>query len=363
MVSAPVQEKSFKEIMRQQQIKENLYLFLLQKREETSMSLAVTVSNSKTIDDAYSNGSIIKPKKKMVFTVVFLLAIAVTTIIIYIKNTLDTKIHNKFDVCDLGIPYIGDIPISELNQKLVVGKSERTSVAEAFRLLRTNINFLITNNKNTCKSIFITSTISNEGKSFIALNLACTLGLSGKKVLLIGMDLRAPKLLQYLNKSDMKGVTSYIVDENCTLESIAVVLPEMDNVTVIPSGPIPPNPAELLLSDRLQELFKEVKDKYDYVVVDTAPVGMVADTLLLNDFADMFIYVSRADYLDKRLLNIPTSLYKEGKLKNMAILLNCSDHTKNYGYGYGYGYGENSQNETNKSKWNKKSNKKKMNIS
>ncbi len=340
LVSAPVQEKNFKEIMRQQQIKENLYLFLLQKREETSMALAVTVSNSKTIDDAYSDGSIIKPKKKMVFSIVFLITIAITTLIIYIRNTLDTKIHNKFDISDLGIPYIGDIPISDNPNKLVVGKHERTSIAEAFRLLRTNLNFLITTKKEECKSIFITSTISHEGKSFIALNLASTLGLSGKKVALIGMDLRAPKIMQYLDKNVTKGVTSYIIDENITVDDISVQLPEISNVTIIPSGPIPPNPAELLMNDRLIELFKIVKDKFDYIVVDTAPVGMVADTLLLNDYADIFLYVSRADYLDKRLLHIPTTLYKEGKLKNMAILLNCSDHTKNYGYGYGYGYGD-----------------------
>ncbi len=339
LVSAPVQEKNFKEIMRQQQIKENLYLFLLQKREETSMALAVTVSNSKTIDDAYSNGSIIKPKKKMVFTIVLLLTLAITTLIIYIRNTLDTKIHNKFDVSDLGIPYIGDIPISDVENKLVVGKTERSSVAEAFRLLRTNINFLIPSKKDTCKSIFITSTISHEGKSFIALNLASTLGLSGKKVALIGMDLRAPKIMQYLDINATKGVTSFIIDENITLDDISINLKEIENVTIIPSGPIPPNPAELLMTDRLNTLFEIVKEKFDYIVVDTAPVGMVADTLLLNDYADIFIYVSRADYLDKRLLNIPTSLYNEGKLKNMAILLNCSDHTKNYGYGYGYGYG------------------------
>lgn len=361
LVSVPVQEKNFKEIMRQQQIKENLYLFLLQKREETSMALAVTVSNSKTIDDAYSDGSIIKPKKKMVFMIVFLITIAITTLIIYIINALDTKIHTKSDIYDLGIPYIGDIPISENINKLVVGKSERTSIAEAFRLLRTNINFLIPTTKAGAKAIFITSTLSNEGKSFIALNLAGTIGLSGKKVALIGMDLRAPKLMQYLNKKNQKGITNFLIDKKLTIEDISLNTDTLENVTIFPSGPIPPNPSELLMSERLNDLFIELKSKFDYLVVDTAPVGLVTDSLLLNKYSDLFIYVARANYLDKRLLNIPENLFDEGKLKNMTMLLNCSDHKRSNGYGYTYGYGEGSSYFTKSKKswfnkfWNKTS--------
>jgi tyrosine-protein kinase Etk/Wzc len=352
LISAPKQEKDYKEIQRQLQIKENLYLYLLQKREETAITLAVTTSNSKIIDDAFSNGTIISPKKKVIYLICFIIALVIPTLILFIRFILDTKIHTKSDVSEIGIPYIGDIPISDNPNKLVVGKNERTSVAEAFRLLRTNINFLITNKNDGCKSIFITSTISNEGKSFIALNIAATLGLSGKKVALIGMDLRAPKIMQYLDRTISVGVTSYLINENLKLNDISIKLDQIDNVTVIPSGPIPPNPAELLMSKRVQELFREIKAEYDYIVVDTAPVGMVADTLLLNEYADMFIYVSRANYLDKKLLNVPSTLYKEGKLKNMAILLNCSDHNKNYGYGYGYGYGEKSRDlSENKKSW------------
>ena len=192
----------------------------------------------------------------------------------------------------------------------------------------------------SAKSIFITSTISNEGKSFIALNLAATLGLSGKKVALIGLDLRAPKILQYINEKKSTGVTSYIVDSSISLKDISIQIPEIENLTIIPSGPIPPNPAELLMSERLTELFEDIKQQYDYIVVDTAPVGLVADSLLLNKYADMFIYVARANYLDKRLLHIPENLYNEEKLKNMTLLLNCSDYKRNYGYGYSYGYDE-----------------------
>ena len=182
--------------------------------------------------------------------------------------------------------------------------------------------------------------MSNEGKSFIALNLAATLGLSGKKVALIGLDLRAPKLLQYINEKKSSGITSFIIDSKTTLQDICIQIPENENLTIIPSGPIPPNPAELLMSDRLNELFEDLKTKFDYLVVDTAPVGLVADSLLLNKYADLFIYVARANYLDKKLLNIPENLFDERKLKNMTLLLNCSDHKRSNGYGYTYGYGE-----------------------
>ena len=342
LTSAPDQEKDFREFARQQQIKETLYLFLLQKREETAISEAVTISNIKVIDPPYSDEKVTSPKKTIIYLIALFLGLIVPIAIIYIINLFDTKVHNKAQISNLGIPYIGDIPISESKSKLVVGKSERSSVAEAFRLLRTNINFLIPSTKSGAKSIFITSTLSNEGKSFIALNLAATLGLSGKKVALIGLDLRAPKLLQYINEKKSSGVTSFIVDTKIKLDDICIQTPENENLTIIPSGPIPPNPAELLMSERLSELFDELKTKFDYLVVDTAPVGLVADSLLLNKYADLFIYVARANYLDKRLLNIPENLFDESKLKNMTLLLNCSDHKRSNGYGYTYGYGEGS---------------------
>jgi tyrosine-protein kinase Etk/Wzc len=361
LTSAPSQEKNFREFARQQQIKETLYLFLLQKREETAISQAVTVSNIKIIDEPYSDEKVTSPKKSLVFLLALFLGLFVPISIIYILDLFDTKIHNKSQISNLGIPYIGDIPISESKNKLVVGKSERSSVAEAFRLLRTNINFLIPTSKSSAKSIFITSTLSNEGKSFIALNLAATLGLSGKKVALIGLDLRAPKILQYINEKKSVGITSFIIDNNITLNDIQIQIRENENLTIIPSGPIPPNPAELLMSERLNELFDELKTKFDYLVVDTAPVGLVADSLLLNKYADLFIYVTRANYLDKRLLNIPENLFDEGKLKNMTLLLNCSDHKRSNGYGYTYGYGEGNGYMTKSKKswltkfWNKKS--------
>jgi len=335
---APKQEKDFKEIYRQQQIKESLYLYLLQKREETAISLAVTVPNTKIIDEAYSNGETNSPKKRMIIIISLLIGVGITLSIIYIIKLLDTKLKNKQDILDLGLPLIGDIPLSKNKEKLIVKQLDRSSVTEAFRLLRTNINFLSANSES--KTIFITSTISKEGKSFTALNLSVAFGRSDKKVLLIGLDLRAPKLLDYLELGNKEGVSDYIVNSKIEWKNLILKINDAQKVDFLPSGTIPPNPAELLMSDRLAELFKEVKNNYDYIIVDTAPVGMVADTLLMNKFADILIYVARMNFLDKRLLNIPQSLYKENKFKNMTILLNGSDSENGYGYGYGYGYGD-----------------------
>ena len=340
--SAPNQEKDFREISRQQQIKETLYLFLLQKREETSLQLAVATSNTKQIDKAYCNGIPLSPNKKFYYILSFILGILTPVVFMYIISLFDIKVKNKSDITNLGIPYLGDIPLSLSTEKLVVSKTERTNIAEAFRFVRTNINFLIPSTKNSAKSIFITSTLSNEGKSFIALNLAATLGLSNKKVALVGLDLRVPKILEYVNEKKSIGVSSYIIDPKITLDEIQIKIPDNENLTIIPSGPIPPNPSELLMSDRLNDLFIELKTKFDYIIVDSAPVGLVTDSLLLDKYAYLFIYVVRCNYLDKSLLDLPVTLNDEGKLKNMTLLLNCSDHTSSNGFGYTYGYGDSS---------------------
>ncbi len=349
LTKAPKQEKDFKEIFRQQQIKEGLYVYLLQKKEETSISLAITVSKTKTIEEAYSNGVASSPKRKTIYILSFFIGIIIPLIIIYFIRLFDTKIHSKTEFTDLNLPIIGDIPLSKSDSKLIVKPSDRSSVSEAFRLLRTNINFINYNNSDKNKTILITSTISKEGKSFTALNLAAIYGLSGKKTILVGLDLRAPKLLEYLDLKNSKGVTDYIVNEDLNWEKLIHKLPNIENVDLLTSGTIPPNPAELLLSERLEILFKELKEQYEYIIIDTAPIGMVADTYLLSKYSDILIYVSRLNYLDKRMLNIPKKIYNENNFKNMLILMNGSNSQNGYGYGYGYGYGENIQ-----KKWWKK---------
>jgi capsular exopolysaccharide synthesis family protein len=341
--SLPRKEREFRDLVRQQGIKESLYLYLLQKQEETQISLAVTTSNSRIVDQAYSSRTPVAPKKKIILFAGLLLGLLVPFIIIYIRDVLDNKFHSRQELeAIVSAPILGDIPIKETKANIVVSKGSRTSTAEAFRLLRTNLDFMLASKQGSKNTIFLTSTTSGEGKSFVSINLAFTLALSGKKVALLGMDLRAPKLTEYLGLPNRKGITNYILDDNLTIEDIKFSVKEHENVDFFASGIIPPNPAELLLHPRVDELFTKVKEAYDYVIVDTAPVNLVTDTLVLSHRADLFIYVVRANYLDKRLLAVPQNLYQEKRLPNIAMLINGSDHVKGYGYGaYGaYGYGQ-----------------------
>ena len=348
----PTQELKLQDIRLEQEIISGLYSYLLKKKEETAISLAVTVANAKIIDKAYGSRIPVSPKKNIIYLAALLLGFLFPFVIIYLRNLFDTKIHNKKDIEDVvSIPFLGDIPKSDVKEKIVIGGNDRSSTAESFRLIRTNLDFMLANSKSKSNTIFITSTISGEGKSFISINIAASLALSGKKVLLIGMDLRAPKVTQYLGIPDRKGITNYITDDNLTIENLKFNLDEVKNLDIISSGVVPPNPVELLMTKRVEDLFMNVKEKYDYVIVDTAPVNLVTDTLVISKYADMFMYVARANYLDKRLLSIPQSLYKEKRLPNMAMILNDTDPKRSYGYGYGYGgYGYGDE----KTSWYKK---------
>jgi len=341
----PLIERGMIDIERQNIIYSELYSYLLKKKEETAISLAVTVPNAKIIDFAYGSGVPVSPKKNNVYLLALLMGVLIPFLIIYLKNLLDTKIHTRKDIEDLtNIPFLGDVPHSENQQKIVIGQEDsRSSTAEAFRLIRTNLEFMLANNTASSlgKTIFVTSTTSGEGKSFISINLAAALSLSNKKVLLLGLDLRAPKVSEYLNIPERKGMTNFITNKELTLDDVRFQIPEIKGLDIITSGVIPPNPAELLMSSRVEELLIEARNQYDFIIIDTAPVSLVTDTLLVAKYADISMYVARANYLDKRMLNIAQILYKEKKLPNMAIVLNDVDITKGYGYGYGYGYVDN----------------------
>ncbi|MGB2129459.1 MAG: polysaccharide biosynthesis tyrosine autokinase, partial [Flavicella sp.] len=350
LVSIPRKEREYRDIVRQQGIKESLYLYLLQKEEETQISLAVTTSNSKVIDKAYGSSIPVAPKGGIILLAGLLVGLLIPFVYIYLNDLLDTKFHNRQDLEKIvTAPILGDIPISNSNEHIVVKEGERSSAAEAFRLIRTNLDFILSDSEINCKSIFVTSSTSGEGKSFVSVNLATTLALSGKKVALIGMDLRAPKITAYLNVVNKSGVTNFIKDSKLTLDDMKFNLEGHPTLDVYSSGAIPPNPAELLLHSRVTELFDNLKSNYDYLVVDTAPVNLVTDTLMISKHADMFVYVARANFIDKRLLEIPQKLYIEKRLPKLSILINGSDPRSSYGYGsYGaYGYGE----QTTKKSW------------
>lgn len=336
----PTQEKIFRDIDRKQNIKEALYLYLLQKREETQISLAVTAPNAKVIDTAIASKNPVSPKRQIVFLGSLFLGLLIPFSILYIRRLLDTKVKSRLDIEQATtMPIIGDVPKSDSNN-VILSNTSRTSTAESLRIVRTNLEFLLNEvPEGLAKTIFITSTFPKEGKTFISVNLASTIALSDKKVLLLGLDIRNPKIEDYLSVPKV-GVTNYLAsNEGENLADFITKVTGFSNLFVMPAGVVPPNPAELLMGKKVGELFGQLKQDFDYIIVDTAPVSLVTDTLLISKYADAFVYVARANYLDKRMLSLPERLYQEKKLPNMSILINDTDSTKGYGYGYGYGYG------------------------
>lgn len=333
----PTQEREFRVLQRQQQIKESLYLYLLQKREETAISLAVTAPNAKVIDAAKASDIPVSPKKNMIYLGALLIGLLIPFGIVYLMDLLDTKVKTRQDIeAKIKAPFLGDIPQS-LSANELITTTSRSSAAEALRIAKTNLEFMLNHvPEGQAKTIFLTSTFPKEGKTFITANIAATIALSGKKVLLIGMDIRNPRLDDYIT-IPAKGLTNYLSSKEDNISDYIIKHSGFEEFYVLPSGVIPPNPAELLMSKKVNELFDQLKKEYDYIVVDTAPVSLVTDTLLIAHLADVFIYVIRANYLDKRMLSVPQTIYREKKLPNMCFLLNDTDTTKGYGYGYGYG--------------------------
>lgn len=260
---------------------------------------------------------------------------------ISLKHSLDTKVKDHKDLMKTGIPYLGEIPLSSSKEVGLLRENDKSVLAEAYRYIRTNINFLL-DSDHSGKIIFVTSTHSGEGKTYTSINLASSLVQSGKKVVLIGMDLRAPKMKTYLDvNKGVSGLTNYIKDRSLSLDNVILVDQSKFQFDIIPSGDIPPNPVELLMNDRVGDMFEQLKEKYDHIIVDTAPVGQVTDTIQISGFADLTIYVVKANYLDKRLLSIPETLNSERRLNNMTFLINGALNSRgSYGYGYKYGYGE-----------------------
>jgi len=336
---APKQEREFQDIKRKQLIIETLYLYLLEKREENAITLAVTAPNAKILDFAGGSSKPVSPKIMIVLIIAVLIGLFVPFIIIYIRSLLDNKIHTVEEVEKMVPAHVlGGVPATGSDKKIIIAEADNSNVAEAFRLFRTNVGFMLPQNKEGGKSIFITSTIANEGKTFVGLNLAHALTLINKKVLLIGADLRKPKIAKYLNIDPKMGLTHYLIDHDLQVPDVLTNSPDT-KLDVVVSGPIPPNPSELLANGRFEEVLAYAKANYDYVIVDTTPVNIVTDTLLLAHLADLFVYVVRANYLDKRLLSVPKKMFESKRLPNMALLINDINYEKK-GYGYGYGYTE-----------------------
>lgn len=332
----PKFEREYRSILRQQQIKESLYLYLLQKREENEIELAATVSNIKIIIPPISQGSLVTPKKALLNIIAFIIALLIPSGIIYVQVLLDNKIKTSKDFGDLNV--IGQIPKGEKGMNLIE-ENERSYLSESLRMLRANINFFL-NDSTKSKVIAVSSTLPNEGKTFISINLANTLSKAGYKVVVVGLDLRVPKLKDYVHLDDLVGVSNFIANESITPESIIRTFENKENFYLINAGDIPPNPAELLLKPRFKVLMNYLRDNFDFVILDTSPIGLISDCLpVVKNEADLLLYVARVGYLEKRLISIPKSYVDEGIVKNLAIVLNYIDPMeKRYGYGYRYGY-------------------------
>ncbi len=339
---APTQERQFVSIARQQEIKSGLYLMLLQKREENAIVLAAIANNAKIIDEAQADGAPISPKRMMIYLAALVFGIGIPVGIIYLIGLTKFKIEGRADVEKLtSLPVIGDIPLAdEKTGSIAVFENQNNLMSETFRNVRTNLQFMLENGKNV---ILVTSTISGEGKSFISANLAISLSLLGKKVVIVGLDIRKPGLNKVFNIPKKEhGITQYLTNPAINLMDLVQPSDINKSLYILPGGTVPPNPTELLARDGLEKAVETLKQNFDYVILDTAPIGMVTDTLLIGRVADLSVYVCRADYTCKAEFTLINELAENNKLPNLCIAINGVDlQKKKYGYYYGYGkYGK-----------------------
>jgi len=371
--NAPGQERKLVGIQRQQEIKSGLYLMLLQKREENAMALAATTNNARIIDNAIADENPVSPKKKLIYLIALVMGIGIPVGSVYLKDMLQFRIEGRQDVERLTkVPIIGDVPLSasvgEQGGAIVVRENDNDIMAETFRNIRTNLLFMLGDTDR--KVILVTSTTSGEGKSFTSSNLAVSLSLLGKKVVIIGLDIRKPglnKVFQISHKE--KGITQYLAAPHTT-DLFSLIQPSdvTENLYLLPGGLIPPNPTELLSGRALEDAINLLREKFDYVVLDTAPIGMVTDTQIIGRVADVSIYVCRADYTNKADYQLINDLYEQKRLPSLCTIINGLDmnkrkygyyygygkygkyygYGKKYGYGYGYGNKQNKQNNESK---------------
>jgi capsular exopolysaccharide synthesis family protein len=340
--NAPGQEREMVSIQRQQEIKSGLYLMLLQKREENAITLAATANNAKIIDDAIADDNPVSPKGKMIYLVAFILGIGIPVGIIYLIDMMQFKIETRADVEKITkCPIAGDVPLADdLQGAIAVVENENTLMSETFRSIRTNLQFMLQPGE---KVILVTSTVSGEGKSFISANLAISFALLGKKVVIVGLDIRKPGLNKVFKLSTKEvGLTQFLNNPDMDLMSLLQVSEQSPNLYILPGGIVPPNPTELLARKGLDMAIDKLKQEFDIVILDTAPVGMVTDTLLIGRTVNLSVYVCRSGYTHKTEYSLINELAKDKKLPNLCTVINGLDmNKKKFGYYYGYGkYGQ-----------------------
>lgn len=339
----PQQEREFLEIKRQQEIKASLYMFLLQKREEASLSMAVTIPKARLLDAA-DTADKTAPKLPMTLAASLLLGLLLPVGFLYLKFTFTTTFNDRKEVESLtSVPIIAELAHQNSPDVVIDHGTNASANAELLRLLRSKLQFIMNRPKD--RLLLITSTESGEGKTFVSINLAVSISLTGKKVLLIGMDLRKPMLANHFGIVEQEGISSYLSGMENDYRKLIHHSSEFPNLYILPGGIIPPNPNELILSERFDQLISELREQYDYILIDSAPVGAVSDTFLINRVSNLTLYVCRANFSDKRNLEFIERIHKENSLKQIYLIVNDVDiESKKYGgkyaYGYGYGYGK-----------------------
>jgi capsular exopolysaccharide synthesis family protein len=339
----PGKVKEQMEIEQHAQSLQNLYKYLQEKREETAITRASTISNSSIIDMAYSTDTPVKPNRKAIQILAILLGLGLPALFIFIGEVLNDKVSTRFDIEKLtSAPILGEIGHSFSNKVLVVSKTTRSMVAEQFRIIRSNLQYIL--NKSERSTILVTSSFSGEGKSYVTTNMGAVLALAGKKTIILEFDIRKPKILSGLEIQKGPGITNFLVGK-ANLQDIIKPVPEQENLFVLGCGPVPPNPSELLLDPKMDEMFDWLKANFDVILVDTAPVGMVSDAMTLSKFADSTLYLVRQGHTFKKQIALIDEFYVGNKLPKISIVINDVKIKPGYGYygygryGYGYGYG------------------------
>lgn len=367
LASNPAQAKYLLSAERQQKVKESLYLFLLQKREDNELNQAFTAYNSRVIRNPGGSDMPVAPKKRIILMAAFLIGLVIPFGFVYVKETFNTKLRGRKDLEGVKTPMLGEIPqMFNMDSKkgenaskteISVKQRSRDIINEAFRVLRTNVDFARVN-KDGCNVLVVTSFNPGSGKSFISINLAAAISLKGKRVLVIDGDMRHGSASGYVGKRKA-GLSSYLSGETDDVKSLLVTPPDFPNMQVLTIGKVPPNPTELLESDRLGKLIESQRPDYDYIIIDCPPIEVVADAQIIDQYADRTIFILRAGILERTMINVLENLYEEKKYTRMATILNGTrndrgrygySHSYKYGYGYGYGYGYNYDSESKKKK-------------
>ncbi len=335
--SVPEKERTFLEISRKQELKQELYLYLLKKREETAVSKAANLESARIVDKGKSIKTPIKPERSLIYIIALAAGLLIPSIILYIRHLLHNKVETRNDITSATeVPIVGEIGRSPFPNNLIVRENPRHPIAEQFRLLRTNLDYMNVDSKGG-RCIMVTSSMSGEGKSFVSLNLAGMLAIGGKKVVLLEFDLRKPKISKYLGFNNTEGISTFLADKSKNISDLTIKVPGIESLYFISSGPIPPNPAELINSELGKGLFKQLENQFDHIIIDVPPIGVVTDALLLSKYSKISLFVVRQGFTYKKQLELLEDVRRQNKLPHLALVVNDIERQKGYGYGYGYG--------------------------